>query len=100
ILTAYLGTTRRIKKNIERLDVQKYITSKFPPVFVMTAPNDFLFNEAKPLHDLFLSQGVKSEYHIYGQPSDDWAVHVFHLNLHLPAGRVCNDDEADFLKKN
>lgn len=100
ILTAYLGSGRKIKKNIERLDVQKYIISKFPPVFVMTAPNDFLFNEAKPLHELFLSLGVKSEYHVYGEASDDWANHVFHLNLRLPAGRVCNDDEAEFLKKN
>ena len=100
ILTVYLGSAKKIKKNAERLDVQKYITSKFPPVFVMTAPNDFLFNEAKPLHELFLSRGVKSEYHLYGQPSDDWASHVFHLNLRLPSGRLCNDDEADFLKKN
>ena len=100
ILTVYLGSAGKIKRNVERLDVQKYITSKFPPVFVMTAPNDFLFNEAKPLHELFLSRGVKSEYHVYGQHSDDWAVHVFHLNLRLPAGRLCNDDEALFLKKN
>lgn len=98
ILTVYLGSAKKIKRNVERLDVQKYITSKFPPVFVMTAPNDFLFNEAKPLHELFLSRGVKSEYHLYGQPSDDWASHVFHLNLRLPAGRQCNDDEADFFR--
>lgn len=98
ILTVYLGSAKKIKRNAERLDVQKYITSKFPPVFVMTAPNDFLFNEAKPLHELFLSRGVKSEYHLYGQPSDDWANHVFHLNLRLPAGRLCNDDEADFFR--
>ncbi|EID85972.1 Esterase [Treponema sp. JC4] len=100
ILVSYLGSNRKIKKNIERLDVQKYITSSFPPVFVMTAPNDFLYAQAKPLHEVFLSRGVKSEYHVYGQPSDDWAVHVFHLNLRLPAGRLCNDDEAEFLKKN
>ena len=99
ILTVYLGSGRKIRKNLERLDVQKYITSDFPPVFVMTAPNDFLFSEAKPLHELFLSRGVKSEYHVYGEPSDDWANHVFHLNLSLPAGRQCNDDEAEFLRK-
>ena len=99
ILKVYLGSKGKIKKNAERLDVQKFITSAFPPVFIMTAPNDFLFAEAKPLHELFLSRGVKSEYHVYGQPSDDWASHVFHLNLRLPAGRQCNDDEADFLLK-
>lgn len=98
ILTVYLGSAKKIKRNVERLDVQKYITSKFPPVFVMTAPNDFLFNEAKPLHELFLSRGVKSEYHLYGEASDDWANHVFHLNLRLPAGRLCNDDEAEFFR--
>ena len=98
ILTVYLGSAKKIKRNVERLDVQKYITSKFPPVFVMTAPNDFLFNEAKPLHELFLSRGVKSEYHLYGEASDDWANHVFHLNLRLPAGRQCNDDEAEFFR--
>jgi hypothetical protein len=64
----------------------------------MTAPNDFLYEQAKPQHELFLQRGVKSEYHVYGEPSDEWATHVFHLNLRLPAARQCNDDEAAFFK--
>ncbi len=98
IMTLYLGSGHRIKKNMERLNVQKYICSNFPPVFIMTAPNDFLYEQAKPQHELFLQRGVKSEYHVYGEPSDDWAAHVFHLNLRLPAARLCNDDEAAFFK--
>ena len=99
-LNAYLGSARRVKKNYERLDVQKYITQKFPPVFMMTAPNDFLFAQAKPQYELFTARGVKAEYKIYGTPSDDWASHVFHLNMRLPAAKQCNDDEAEFFLKN
>ena len=57
------------------------------------------YSQAKPMHELFVQLGVKSEYHVYGNPSDDWAQHVFHLNLHLEAARQCNDEEAAFLLK-
>lgn len=77
------------------IDLGKRVNGRFPPVFVMTAPGDFLTGQAKPFYQRLASLGVKSEYHCYGSP-ENALKHVYHIDIKLPEARACNRDECSF----
>lgn len=92
---AYVGN---LKKHEEQLNVKKYVTEKFPPVFIMSAPNDFLLWQMQPMADFLTSRNVPVTAKIYGTKEDQNAVHVFHVNISLDIAKQCNDDECNFFK--
>ena len=92
---AYIGNE---EKNKEHLNIKKYVTGSFPPVFIMSAPNDFLLYQMQPMADFLESKKIPVVSKVYGTKEDPQAVHVFHINISLDIAKQCNDDECDFFK--
>jgi len=90
---------KNFRKYEEHLNIKKYVTSDYPPVFIMSAPNDFLVTQVKPMADFFESKQIPVVSKIYGNKDDPQACHVFHCNISLDIAKQCNDDECDFFKK-
>lgn len=86
------------KKYAPHIDVKKYISSDYPPVFIMSAPNDFLLPQMQPMADFFESKKIPVVSKVYGTKEDPQAVHVFHINISLDIAKQCNDDECEFFK--
>ena len=86
------------EKEIDLVNVLKYITDGFPPSYIMTCYGDFLKKEAGKLISELEEEGVPFEYHFYGSKTEPLG-HVFHCNVRLDAGQRCNDDECDFFRK-
>jgi acetyl esterase/lipase len=83
---------------LERFDTTKYITSDFPPTYVMSSSKDFLRQHAQPMYSLLCNRGVEARMRLYGM-EDDPRGHVFHLNIKDEMARSCNDDECDFFRR-
>lgn len=97
VFKAYVGKNK--KKYSEHMQIEKYVTDKFPPAYIASAPNDFLLPQVEPMASLLKSKGGSVETKIYGTKEDSNAVHVFHLNMRLDYGKQCNDEECDFFRK-
>ncbi len=74
-----------------------YITSEFPPTFVMSSNGDFLRNQQTILLYALRAQDVLHVYHEYGS-EEEMLWHVFHCNIRTDAARKCNDEECAFLR--
>lgn len=85
-------------KEMQKIDVTRYITSDFPPTFYMTSSGDFLNNQAVILTQAFMEKKVPCELHFYGD-ADNKLEHVFHCNMKRTEAAVCNKEECDFFKK-
>ncbi len=83
---------------IRQLRPDKYITSAYPPAFVMTAHHDYLRFMAPILHRLLKKRGVESFLKIYGSKEQKEIGHVFHLNCHSQVAATCNDEQCDFFR--
>jgi acetyl esterase/lipase len=86
------------QKHGEKIQVFKYINKNYPPAFVMSAANDFLLPQARPLFEHLQKQGSESVLKIYGAAEQKEAGHVFHLNILSPLARECNNEECEFFK--
>lgn len=80
-------------------DTKRYLTKQYPPSFVMSAYNDFLYKEAQPMAEALKSAGVEAECHIYGSRDDERIGHVFHCNVRLDEAARCNDEECAFFRR-
>lgn len=83
---------------VPQLKAKKYITSDYPPAFVMSAKNDYLQFMAAPLHRLLRRKGAHSQLHIYGTKAQKEIGHVFHVNCKLPLADQCNDEQCAFFR--
>lgn len=92
----YLGN-KSVDKMLEIIDATKGVTKDFPPTFLMTCNKDFLREQAPVMEKCLKENGVKYEYHFYGDDNTQLS-HVFHLNMKLPMAEICNDDECNFFK--
>ncbi len=93
----YMGKDREQFRPM--LKVLDYITSAYPPAFVMTSQYDFLKENAKPMCDFLTEKGVEAEYHLYGEEGQKYMAHVFHCNIRLDEAKQCNTDECEFFQK-
>lgn len=94
LMADYLTKTPEIYGR--KLDVLSYIDANYPPVFIMSAPGDFLCGECEPMAALLRGRGVETECVIYG---DGKTGHVFHLDVRNETGIRANDDEAKFFMR-
>ena len=92
----YIGKEKLTKELLESLDTIKYMTSGFPPTFVMSAYHDFLVTNAEPMYHHLQSLSIPCELRIYGSKEQKEIAHVFHVNIKLPEARKCNDEECEF----
>lgn len=74
-----------------------HINEKFPPVFIMTCPGDFLNNQPIKVIPRLEDLKIPFVYRRYGT-ADEPLGHVFHCNMRLDAAKLCNDEEAAFFK--
>ena len=75
-----------------------HVTKDFPPVFFMTCPGDFLKDQTQYFVPVLEKNDIPFVYRRYGDAKDPLA-HVFHCNVRLAAGRLCNDEECAFFKE-
>lgn len=90
-------TPEIIKTNQDRLAFEKYMTKDLPPIFLMTANQDFLHDSSVRLDGYLMAKGIQHELHIYGDEKHPER-HVFHINQKDPLAVKCNEDEVKFLK--
>ena len=95
--SAYLPDNYKVY--LKQYPVHKYVTSDFPPAFIMTAHHDFIKFMAKPFYNRLKKVGAECEYHIYGDRSRKDIGHVFHVDCREPEGIKCNNDECAFFRK-
>ncbi len=85
-------------QELRQIDVPSHVNRNFPPVFIMTANNDFLREQALLLAQALMKQEVCFLFHFYSDqihPLD----HVFHCNIKLPEAARCNAEECNFFKR-
>lgn len=82
----------------ELLNTEEYLTKDLPPLFIMTANQDFLHDSAVRLDGYLLAKKIPHEIHIYGDP-DHPRGHVFHCNQKDDLAKQCNLDELNFFRK-
>lgn len=95
--TAYF-TDEAIAKHAELLKTETYLTQDVPPLFIMTANEDFLRDAASRLSGYLLAKDIFHEFHIYGTP-DNPKGHVFHCNVRDETGKQCNLDQLNFFRR-
>lgn len=91
----YLGKFDR--KNASLLDELSAITADYPPAFVFSCPNDFLYNACEPMYNLINGRGGKAVMKIYGTKEMTDVGHVFHCNMKTEIGAQARRDQAEFL---
>lgn len=94
----YLG--KILPANDPRLQVLSAITASYPPAFITTSCHDFLRPNAQPMYELLREKGIETQWKCYGTETDESVGHVFHVNIRLPEAKQCNDDTADFFRRN
>ena len=92
------GDITDISAVMELVSGDRFVTSKFPPAFVMTCPGDFIKDQAKYIIEAFTANSVPFCYRFYGNETNPLH-HVFHCNMRLPEAKKCNDDECKFFKE-
>ncbi|BDR57794.1 alpha/beta hydrolase [Xylocopilactobacillus apicola] len=85
-------------KNHDQLNAEKYLTSKMPPLFLMTATEDFLRDSTFLLSGYLRAKGIYHELHSYGD-SDAPRLHDFQLHLDDPIATKCTSEEIEFFRK-
>ncbi len=85
------------EEDADLLSPVNYVTSKFPPCYIMTANGDFLQTQPKPLMKKLDACHVPYVYKKYGDRKNV-LMHVFHCDPRLDIAHQCNKEEADYLK--
>ena len=88
------GGSEREQRLIHTLE---YVSEAFPPVFVMTAQEDFLKADAMAVTEKLLEKNVPFVFRFY-RDAEEKLGHVFHLNMRSQAATLCNDEECRFFK--
>jgi len=97
LIKDYLGAVHVSEKESMAKSPVNHISTKYPPVFIMGANNDDLSEQIPLMTTQFDKFGVKYESKIYGTDKNPLN-HVFHCNMKSEDARICNDEEAAFLK--
>lgn len=85
------------KEELQKINVLRHITRRFPPVLFMTCSDDFLKEQAPLLEARLKKLDVPYVSKYYGDEQNKLP-HVFHCNIRSEAAKICNDDECEFFK--
>ncbi len=86
------------KEEIQKINVLRHITKRFPPVLFMTCSDDFLKEQAPLLETRLKNLKVPYISKYYGDEQNKLP-HVFHCNIRSEDARKCNDDECEYFKR-
>ncbi|MGN0131587.1 MAG: alpha/beta hydrolase [Lachnospiraceae bacterium] len=78
-------------------NVLSYMTSEFPPAYLMLSVNDDLKVHTAAMKTKLEDLGISFRYKEFGEgcPEDG---HVFHINLKSQNGLLCNAEECDYFR--
>ncbi|MBP3489856.1 MAG: alpha/beta hydrolase [Roseburia sp.] len=85
-------------EELELLDVTAHVTKDYPPVFLMTAVDDFLKPQATLLAEKLMACDVPFVCRLYGD-ADNRLGHVFHADIRTKDAALCNDEECAFFRR-
>lgn len=86
-------------EELEQLSVTPHVTPGLPPLFVMTATDDFLKDQAPPLVQALCDKNVPFTFRLFASEGrEEKLYHVFHLNIRSREATACNDEECNFFK--
>lgn len=85
-------------EKLEAMDTMKYVTSAFPPAYIISANKDFLLKNARPMYDALRALEVPAELQIFGTEEKPLG-HVFHLDIRCPEAVECSDNECAFFRR-
>ena len=86
------------REEFERISLVNFVTSQYPPVFLMTASGDFLRDQAPLLAEKLMEFEIPFVYRYFGN-ADQPLGHVFHCNIRLKEASRCNDEECEFFRE-
>lgn len=89
---------RGTPEELELVSLDRHVTDRFPPTYLMTASGDFLKEQALYMAQALTEQEVEFEYHFFGN-SQKALGHVFHINMKMEEAAVCNEEECSFFMK-
>ena len=85
-------------KVLELLHLTAHITADYPPCFLLTANDDFMKDEQKPMEDALKEVGVKYISKLYGDDNNRLG-HVFHCNVKDENAAKANQEQLDFFRR-
>lgn len=86
------------EKEFEQLHTASHLTEKFPPVFLMTATEDFVRKQTPAFAMALMEKEIPFELHFYGDANKKLG-HVFHCNIRTADAKKCNQEECDFFRR-
>lgn len=75
-----------------------HITPDFPPTFAFTATGDYLNAQTPLLVEALRKNEVPFCFRFFGD-SRNRLQHVFHCDMRLADGKMCNDEQCDFFRR-
>ena len=96
LLLDYLGDEKMFED--PRIMVKENITGDYPPVYIFSAYNDFLYSVCEPMAKFIESHGVEVKCRIFGSVEAKEIGHVFHVNMRLEEGEKANAGQTDFFR--
>ena len=97
LMKKYILPRKGTEEELEEISVVNYITSQFPPCYIMTSNDDFLKQQPGPLMEKLDQAQVPYVYKFYGDENHKLG-HVFHLDMKNEIGRICNDEECAYFR--
>ncbi|MBQ9934772.1 MAG: alpha/beta hydrolase [Lachnospiraceae bacterium] len=85
------------KKEIDYIDITRYINKDFPDAYMMTCYGDFLMNQPKHMIRIFENENVPYVHKVYGS-ADNELTHVFHCDIRSEAAKLCNKEQCEYFK--
>lgn len=85
-------------EELEKINVLNQITDVYPPVYCMTAVNDFQKFQAPALVEKLMENQVPFVYRVFGDKVNRLG-HVFHCDIKTVDAAQCNDAECDFFRE-
>ncbi len=83
------------EKEMHLMDVTEQITPDYPPVYVMSAADDYLLPQAPVMADALLKNRVPFLMRVWSDPVQP-LTHVFHVDMRLKQAAEANRDQCRF----
>lgn len=96
-LMADLLPGKGTEEEMRRIAMKYHVTKDYPPVFIMTAVEDFLKMQAPIIAAALTENNVPFTYKMYGDKNNPLQ-HVFHCDMRLEDAKRCNDEECEFFR--
>lgn len=95
----YYLDSKMVKATKAQLPVEQYMTTNFPPAYVMTASHDFLKETGQQLGQDLIALGNETYFKIYANADGSELNHVFHIDQKSAIAKECNLDQLTFFRK-